>query len=121
MTDPIKVAIESAKWVSPDNNYMNIPSQHKTYFPEDAFIPRGTGKQHKHLLDEKGITLFYEGSSAPTRCMLELRESGKFRPSDRGAIRSFYEATGAKEGDIIVFAKSGEREFRVSLVQAGSK
>lgn len=116
MSEKIPVVIESEKWVNESNNYMNIASQYKTFFPDDCFIARGTGKENKALLAERGIDLEYEGSGEPVRCFLELRDSGKFRPSDRGAIKSFYRFTKATLGDRIEFTQISPRRYKVTLV-----
>ena len=116
MPKQIPVVIKSEKWVKETNNYMIIDPQYKTFFPDDCFIPRGTGRENKKLLPERGIDLEYEGSGEAVRCFLELRRSGKFRPSDRGAIKSFYRSTKAKVGDRIEFTQLSPRKFRGSLV-----
>lgn len=116
MTKQIPVVIESEKWVNESNNYMNIDPQYKTFFPDDCFIARGTGRENRELLAERGIDLEYEGSGDAVRCFLELRDSGKFRPSDRGAIKSFYRFTKAKMGDRIEFTQISPRRFKVTLV-----
>jgi hypothetical protein len=100
-------------WIT--NSYMDIPPEWKTFFPDDAFIARGTGGENKSLPDERRIAIHYEGVDGPVKVLLELRDSGKFRPSDRGAIRRFYAATGAREGDKIAIAKAGPRVYRATL------
>ena len=116
----ISFPIESEKWVDEKNSYMNIPAELKSFFPDDCFIARGTGKENKALLLERGIDIQYEGNSAPVRCFIELRDSGKFRPSARGHIKTFYAQTGAGLHDSIEFRRSGERAFVVSLVKPRS-
>jgi len=113
----ISFLIESDKWVDEKNSYMNIPAELKTFFPDDCFIARGTGKENKALLLERGVDIQYEGSSAPVKCFMELRDSGKFRPSSRGHIKAFYAQTGAALHDSIEIQKTGERTFAVSLVK----
>ena len=116
MSKKIPVVIESEKWVKESNSYMNIAPQYKTFFPDDCFIARGTGRENKGLLAERGIDLEYEGSGDAVRCFLELRDNGKFRPSDRGAIKSFYRFTKAAMGDRIEFSLLSPRRFKVTLV-----
>ena len=99
------------------NNYMNIDSQCKTFFPDDCFIARGTGRENQNLLSERGIWLQYEGASAAVQCFMELRSGGKFRPSNRGAIKDFYSNTKARVGDEIVFEKKSDRTYGVKLVK----
>lgn len=118
MTKQISVVIDSEKWIKENNNYMNIDPQYKTFFPDDCFIARGTGRENKELLAERGIDLEYEGSGETVKCFLELRDSGKFRPSDRGAIKSFYRFTNATVGDKIEFTQISPRKFKVTLVVA---
>jgi len=113
----ISFLIESEKWVAEKNSYMNIPAELKSFFPDDCFIARGTGKENSALLLERGIDIQYEGNSALVKCFMELRDSGKFRPSSRGHIKNFYAQTGASLNDAIEFRKSGERVFLVSLVK----
>lgn len=115
MTATISLKIESLAWVREENSYMNIPAQFKSCFPDNCFIARGTGKENQHLLVDRGIELAYDGSGIPVRCFLELRNSGKFRPSNRGAIKAFYLANDAQAGDTIVFTKLEERLFKVEL------
>lgn len=115
MANAILVRISSEAWVKEANSYMNVDQQFKTFFPDDCFIARGTGRENEGLLTDRGIVLQYKGASEPVRCFMELRAGGQFRPSNRGAIKSFYKATGAKVGDSIRFEKVGERSYLVDL------
>ena len=118
MANQIQVSIKSEAWVKESNSYMNIDAQFKTFFPDDCFIARGTGGENKNILADRGIDLEYEGVGATIRCFLELRDSGQFRPSNRGSIRSFYRATKAKSGDTIVFTQISPRKYKVTLTVA---
>ena len=117
MNEPIPVLIESEAWLKDGNNYMNIEGKYKTSFPDDCFIARGTGKANKNLLAQRGIELEYDGDGLPVACFLELRDSGKFRPSNRGAIKEFYRFTKARVGDTILFTQVSPRKFKVGLVR----
>lgn len=117
---PSEMRIEIAPaWLKDVNSYMNIPSHFKTSFPDDCFIPRGTGRENKHLLAERGIALEYQGAHEPVQCFMELRDSGQFRPSNRGSIKAFYSANNAQVGDSISFVKKSDRVFQVVLVKRG--
>lgn len=116
MSNELRIEIAPA-WLKEANNYMNIESQYKTNFPDDCFIARGTGKENQHLLAERGIALEYQGASKPVQCFMELRSGGKFRPSNRGAIRAFFSATNAEAGDSISFIKKADRIYQVVLVK----
>ena len=118
MAKSISVFIASEAWIKESNSYMNIDAQHKTFFPDDCFIARGTGGENKGLLAERGIDLDYEGVGETFRCFLELRDSGKFRPSNRGSIRSFYRVAKAKSGDTIMFTQTSPRKYKVTLTVA---
>lgn len=113
MTNSITIEISSDAWLR--NNYMNFPGQKKTFFPDDCFIARGTGTENKFLLDARGIDIRYQFSPEPVRCHMEQRAGTQFRPSNRGAIRIFYEKTQAKMGDSIVIKKILDRTFEISL------
>ncbi len=115
MVDELRVEISSVAWLKETNSYMEIQSQYKTNFPDNCFIPRGTGRENKHLLEKRGIFLVYQDAAEPVQCFMELRSGGKFRPSNRGAIKSFYKSTEAKFGDVIVFVKKSERVYQVLL------
>lgn len=118
MTNQIAVSIASAAWFDEKNNYMMIPSALKSFFPLDCFIPRGTGRENKDHLIERGIDLVYQGQATPVRCFLEVRDNGVFRPSNRGAIKAFYAHTKPKVGDQIVFVSNGSRSYTVALLRA---
>ena len=115
MADELSVKIASDAWVKEANSYMNLDPQFKTFFPDDCFIARGTGRENQHLLAERGIRLEYQGGGDFVQCFMELRSGGQFRPSNRGAIRAFYKATGAKAGDSIRFVKATDRAYKVFL------
>lgn len=115
LTKKIHVVIKSEAWIKEANSYMNIDSQFKTFFPNDCFIARGTGRENEHLLPERGIDLEYQGAGESVRCFLELRTGGQFRPSNRGSIRAFYRAIKAKVGDVIVIDQVSPRKFKFSL------
>lgn len=118
MDKQIKVSIKTEAWVKEANSYMNIDPQFKTFFPDDCFIARGTGKENHPLLASRGIDLEYQGSGESVRCFLELRDSGHFRPSNRGSIKSFYRANQAKPGDSIVITQVSTRKFKITLVKS---
>lgn len=113
----ISFLIESEAWVKQKNSYLNIPSNLKHFFPDDCFIARGTAEENKALLMERGIDIQYEGDGEASKCFMELRDSGKFRPSFRGNIRRFYEKNGAAAGDTVEIRKTGERTYFAALVK----
>jgi len=108
----------SQTWLNEANSYMYIQPMYKTNFPDDCFIPRGTSRENQNLLPERGITLEYQGILEPVQCLMELRPDGKFRPSNRGAIKAFYKATNAEAGDSISFIKKSNRVYQVTLVKS---
>jgi hypothetical protein len=120
MADELTVKIASDAWVKEANSYMNLDPQFKTFFPDDCFIARGTGRENQHLLSERGIRLEYQGVGEVVQCFMELRSGGQFRPSNRGAIKAFYKATGAKLGDGIGFIKLKDRAYKVVLAKSSS-
>ncbi|WP_146115053.1 hypothetical protein [Malikia spinosa] len=117
MSNEVHVEILSEAWMKEGNNYMNIDSKYKTFFPDDCFIARGTGRENKDLLSERGIWLQYEGAIDAVQCFMELRSGGKFRPSNRGAIKDFYSSTKAQVGDKIVFEKKSDRIYGVKMAK----
>ena len=63
ITDAIRVVIPSEAWVSEKNNYMYIGKQYKSWFPDDCFIARGTGRENKERLAAHGIEVHYQHAS----------------------------------------------------------
>jgi hypothetical protein len=118
MNDQIQVPISSEAWFNKKNNYFYLSPQDKGFFPDDCFIARGTGTENKELLATRGIDIEYAGSAEAVRCFMELRNDGKFRPSNRGSIAGFYRANPPKVGDVIVVSKQSERRYRVSLSES---
>lgn len=116
----ISFSIESDAWLREENSYMTIPANLKSSFPDDCFIPRGTGKANAARLHDSGISLVYQGDSEPIQCFMEVRASGNFRPSSRGHIRGFYARTSPVPGDTIVFRQTSTRTYAVSLLKRGS-
>lgn len=106
--------IETSAWLK--NSYMYIPARMKQFFPDDCFIPRGTSKENAHLVNERGIKITYQGTNETSTCLLELRSSGVFRPSERGFIARFYSVNSARVGDTINIVRTAPRHFHVSLV-----
>lgn len=115
MTSDISVRIMSSAWFKEHNNYMSLDSEFSTYFPKDCFIPRGTGKKNSPFLLERGIDIDYQGAGESVRCFLEREKGGQFRPSNRGAIKKFFQGTEATVGDTIVFTRISPRRYQVSL------
>lgn len=120
MAGELIVKIESEAWVKEANSYMNLAPQFKTFFPDDCFIARGTGRENQHLLADRGIRLEYQGIGDAVQCFMELRSGGQFRPSNRGAIKAFYKATGADVGDDIGFIKVTDRTYKVVLAKSST-
>lgn len=115
MADELIIKIASEAWIKEANSYMNLDPQFKTFFPADCFIARGTGRENHHLLADRGIRLEYQGVGDAVPCLMELRSGGQFRPSNRGAIKAFYKATGAEVGDEIGFIQITDRTYKVIL------
>lgn len=113
----ILVTIKSEAWLKEANSYMNIEPQMKEFFPDDCFIARGTGRENQHRLADRGIQITYQANASPVQCFMELRDSGHFRPSGRGSIKSFYTATNASVGDTIVIKKLSVRMYSITLAK----
>jgi hypothetical protein len=112
----IAFPIRSAAWTKEKNSYMDIPSHHRAFFPDDCFIDRGSGKQNAHRAVTSGVLVHYDGEPEAVPCLLEVRlDSGSFRPAGRGYIKRFFKFTGAKPGDLIVIKCIAPRSYSVSL------
>ena len=114
----IQVVIVKA-WIP--RKKFEIPVAHLGFFPADALGARGKADQEKYPPNGKPIEFDYGivkgyGVIKSTRDVA-TRLSGAMRPRDNSKMGQFLEGNNFEIGDIVCITRTGERNYKVSLVK----
>lgn len=115
----IQVVIVKA-WIP--RKKFEIPVAHVGFFPADALGARGKVDQKKYPPHGKpvefdyGMVKDYGVVKSSTRDVA-TRLSGAMRPRNNSKMGQFLEGNNFEVGDIVCITRTGERNYKVSLVK----